>query len=191
MKEFRHILPMSAAAVRIAALATALLSFAAGFIVAAHAIAGTQGAQARPEKPAGKSPDQTPDKTATAPKSYVGTWKASFQGEVFAVLVLKEHNGAFSGTLNNFDVVFDKDGNLADGTHQDQGDAPLLNVRVKEGAVYFVVIQKDQYNPSTEWKFVPKSADEAELWPMLDNQPYSSRGITAKPVLMLREPAKP
>jgi len=187
MKEFRHTLAMSAAVARIVALATVSLLFAVGFIVAPRASAGTQGAQAQPEKLAGKSPDK-----ATLPlKSCMGTWKASFQGEVFAVLVLKEHNGAFSGTLNNFDVVFDKDGNLADGTHQDQGDAPLLNVRIKEGAVYFVVIQKDQYNPSTEWKFVPKTADEAELWPMLDNQPYSSRGIAAKPIPLLRDHPKP
>jgi len=189
MKHIRRNVSATRLAKRILTPATMTLLILYGSVVASRVGAAPRGAQAQPEKPADRSPEKSPDKTLFL-KSCVGTWKASFQGEVFAVLVLKEHNGALSGTLNNFDVVFDKDGNLTDGTHQDQGDAPLLNVRVKEGALYFVVIQKDQYNPSTEWKFVPKSANEAELWLMLDNQPYSSRGITAKPIPMLREPAK-
>ncbi len=130
--------------------------------------------------------ERTPDL-----KLFTGTWKASFQGEVFAILILKEQGGAITGTLNNFDVSLDKEGNLAPGTHKDEGDAPLLNVRFRSGALYFVAIQKDQYNPSTEWKFVPTSAQEAELTQMLDNQPYTTNGVPAKPIRMLREHTKP
>src|SRR5690242_16028084 len=67
-------------------------------------------------------------------KSFVGTWKATFKGQVFATLILKEQDGKLSGTLNNFDVITDKAGNLIDGTHEDDGDAPLLNVHFKSGA---------------------------------------------------------
>jgi hypothetical protein len=124
-------------------------------------------------------------------KAFVGTWKASFNGEVFAILVLKQQGGALSGTLNNFDISVDKDGNLSDGTHKDQGDAPLLNARFRSGALVFVVMQKDQYAPSTEWKFAPKSADEGELTPVLDHQVNAPKDMIVKPIRMVREHAKP
>jgi len=124
-------------------------------------------------------------------KTFVGTWKASFNGEVLAVLVLKEQGGGLSGTLNNFDISVDKEGNLIDPTHKDQGDAPLLNARFRSGALSFVVMQKDQYAPSTEWKFIPKSADEGELTPILDHQVNAPKDMIVKPIRMVREHAKP
>ncbi len=129
----------------------------------------------------------------TAPdlKTFVGTWKATFNGEVLAILVLKEQGGALSGTLNNFDISVDKEGNLIDPTHKDQGDAPLLNARFRSGALLFVVMQKDQYAPSTEWKFLPKSADEGELTPVLDHQVNAPKDMIVKPIRMIREHTKP
>lgn len=168
----------SALATAIVLLGGALLVALAGFAAAPRAASAAQ--EARP--PAGKTPDL---------KLFTGTWKASFQGEVFAILILKEQDGALTGTLNNFDISLDTEGNLAPGTHKDQGDAPLLNVRFKAGALCFVAIQKDQYNPSTEWKFVPTSAQEAELTQMIDGQPYTTNGVPAKPIRMLREHTKP
>ncbi|MGC2419244.1 MAG: hypothetical protein WA434_15985, partial [Candidatus Acidiferrales bacterium] len=94
-------------------------------------------------------------------------------------------------TLNNFDIGRDKNGNLDDDTHIDVGDGPILNVHLRSGALYFVAIQKDQYSPSTEWKFVPKNALEGELTQMLDGQPYSPNGAIPKPMLMLRDHPKP
>lgn len=129
--------------------------------------------------------------TARDLKAFVGTWKATFNGEVLAILVLKERGGALSGTLNNFDISVDKDGNLIDPTHRDQGDAPLLNTHFKSGALDFVVMQKDQYAPSTEWKFVPKSGDEGELTPVLDHQVNAPKDMIVKPIRMIREHAKP
>jgi len=167
-----------AALARVTALLAVPFWLLLGLASASCAAASPQNAQQQAEKPLDL-------------KACVGTWKASFQGEVFAVLVLKETKGELTGTLNNFDLVFDRDGNLAEGTHKDQGEAPLLNVRVKEGALYFVVLQKDQYYPSTEWKFVLKNAGEAELTPMLDNQPYASNGVVAKSIPMFRERPKP
>jgi hypothetical protein len=124
-------------------------------------------------------------------KTFVGTWTGNFNGEVFAILVLKEQGGALSGTLNNFDISVDKEGNLIEPTHKDQGDAPLLNARVRSGALLFVVMQKDQYAPSTEWKFAPKSADEGELTPVLDHQVNAPKDMIVKPIRMVREHAKP
>jgi hypothetical protein len=124
-------------------------------------------------------------------KTFVGTWTANFNGEVFAILVLKEQGGALSGTLNNFDISVDKEGNLIEPTHKDQGDAPLLNARLRSGALLFVVMQKDQYAPSTEWRFAPKSADEGELTPMLDHQVNAPKDMIVKPIRMVREHAKP
>ena len=124
-------------------------------------------------------------------KAFVGTWKANFQGELLAILILKERGGKLSGTLNDFDLAFDKDGNLADGTHIDFGDAPLLNVHFKGGALYFTAIEKDQYRPATEWKFVPVSAREGELTPLLDNQLDKPKDMVVKPIRMVREHAKP
>jgi hypothetical protein len=135
---------------------------------------------------AGQTKENPPDL-----KAFLGTWKASFNGDVFAVLVLKEQGGTLSGTLNNFDISVDKDGNLTDGTHKDQGDAPLLNARFKSGALVFVVMQKDQYAPSTEWKFAPRSADEGELTPVLDHQLNAPKDMVVKPIRMVREHAKP
>lgn len=120
-------------------------------------------------------------------KTFLGTWKASFNGEVFAILVLREERGSLAGTLSNFDISVDKDGNLVDGTHKDSGDAPLLNARFRSGALVFVVMQKDQYAPSTEWKFIPKSPDEGELTPLLDHQANAPKDMIAKPIRMVRE----
>jgi hypothetical protein len=126
--------------------------------------------------------DATPDL-----KTFVGTWKASFHGEVFAILVLREERGSLAGTLNNFDISVDQDGNLVDGTHKDSGEAPLLNARFRSGALVFVVMQKDQYAPSTEWKFIPKSGEEGELTPLLDHQVNAPKDLIAKPIRMVRE----
>ncbi|MBZ5501996.1 MAG: hypothetical protein LAN59_07075 [Acidobacteriia bacterium] len=164
------------------ALATVFVLLGGAFLFALAAAPRAVSAAQQVKPAAEKAPDL---------KSFTGTWKASFQGEVFAILILKEKGGDLTGTLNNFDISLDKEGNLAPGTHKDQGDAPLLNVRFKSGALYFVAIQKDQYNPSTEWKFVPTSAQEAELTQLIDNQPYATNGVPAKPIRMLREHAKP
>jgi len=126
------------------------------------------------------------------PKPFLGTWKGSFGGKVFAILVVKQdERGDIAGTLNNFDIGRDKSGSLDDDTHIDFGDGPILNVHLRAGALYFVAIQKDQYSPSTEWKFVPKTASEGELTQMLDGQPYSPNGSIPKPILMLRDHPKP
>ena len=124
-------------------------------------------------------------------KAFVGTWRGSFQGEVFAILILKEQDGRLKGTLNDFDLAFDKDGNLADGTHIDFGDAPLLNVHFKSGALFFTAIEKDQYRPATEWKFVPLNPQEGELTPLLDNQLDKPKDMVVKPIRMVRGRAKP
>jgi len=139
---------------------------------------------------ANQNAEQAKDNPADL-KTFVGTWTAKFNGEVLAILVLKEQGGALSGTLNNFDISVDKEGNLIDPTHKDQGDAPLLNTRFRSGALLFVVMQKDQYAPSTEWKFAPKSADEGELTPVLDHQVNAQKDMIVKPIRMVREHAKP
>jgi hypothetical protein len=124
-------------------------------------------------------------------KSFVGTWQASFNGEVFATLVLRAKDGQLTGTLNNFDVSFDKEGNLADGTHRDLGDAPLLNPHLQSGVLFFVVMEKDAYHPSTTWKFVLRSTEEGELTLLLDNQPEAPQDRAIKPIRMYRAHPKP
>jgi hypothetical protein len=124
-------------------------------------------------------------------KPFVGTWKASFKGEVFAVLVLTEKDGKLNGTLNNFDVSFDPEGNLADDTHKDIGDAPLLNIHFQSGALVFVVMEKDAYHPSATWKFVPTTAEEGELTLLPESQPDAPANSKIKPIRMFRDHAKP
>lgn len=124
-------------------------------------------------------------------KSFAGTWKTTFKGQVFATLVLKEQDGKLSGTLNNFDVVTDKAGNLIDGTHADEGDAPLLNVHFKSGALYFVVLEKDQYSAGMNWKFTPLNAQEGTLTPLLNLQDNILPNVVIKPIQMLRVRSKP
>jgi hypothetical protein len=123
--------------------------------------------------------------------TFVGTWKGTYKGEVFAILILKEQGGKLSGTLNNFDISVDKDGNLDDGTHKDDGDAPLLNVHFKDGALYFIVLEKDQYRSGMNWKFVPLNAQEGELTPVLDHQEDVPKDKVVKPIRILRDRAKP
>ena len=123
-------------------------------------------------------------------KSFVGTWKATFKGDVFATLILKEQDGKLSGTLNNFDITTDKEGNLTDGTHTDNGDAPLLNIHFKSGALYFIVLEKDQYSAGMNWKFVPLNAQESELTPLLELQDNVPPNVVIKPIRMLREHPK-
>jgi len=124
-------------------------------------------------------------------KAFVGTWKARYKGDIFATLVLKQEHGTLSGTLNNFDLSVDKEGNLIDGTHKDDGDAPLLNVHFKSGALYFIVLEKDQYREGMNWKFVPLDAQQGELRPLLELQTDVPKNLVIKPIRMVREPAKP
>jgi len=144
--------------------------------------------QARPTvaRQGDKPTDSQPDL-----KAFVGTWKARYQGDVFATLILKQERGTLSGTLNNFDLSVDKQGNLIDGTHKDDGDAPLLNVHFKSGALYFVVLEKDQYRNGMNWKFMPLNARQGELTPVLDHQEDAPRDLVVKPIRMEREAAKP
>jgi len=124
-------------------------------------------------------------------KAFVGTWTASYKGDIFATLVLKQERGTLSGTLNNFDLSVDKEGNLIDGTHKDDGDAPLLNVHFKSGALYFVVLEKDQYREGMNWKFVPRNAQQGELSPVLELEADVPKDKVVKPIRMVREPTKP
>ena len=151
--------------------------------VAAVFLAGLFSVSARPaQTPAASAPDAAPDL-----KSFVGTWKASLHGEVFAILTIREERGGLAGTLNNFDLSVDKDGSLAEGTHKDDGDAPLLNAHFKSGALIFTVMQKDQYAPSSEWKFIPRSAHEGDLAPLIDYQISGPKDVAVKPIAMVRE----
>jgi len=158
----------------------------AGLVVSAAAILAASFPAHAAQNSSGSVKDTTPNL-----KTFVGTWKATYNGEVFAVLVLREERGGLAGTLNNFDISVDKDGNLTGGTHKDSGEAPLLNTRFKSGALVFVVMQKDQYAPSTEWKFIPKSADEGELTPLLEHQVNAPKDMIVKPIRMVRDRAKP
>lgn len=124
-------------------------------------------------------------------KPFLGTWKASFGGKVFAILVFKEDRGDLAGTLNNFDLGWDKNGNLDDDTHIDFGNGPIFNVQLRDGYVYFIAVQKDDYSPSTEWRFIPKNAKEGELTRLIDGKPFLLNGVVTKPILMRRESSKP
>ncbi len=165
----------------------ATIVLAASFFAFARIAAPVPSTLAGQNAPVPQTKEAKPDL-----KPFLGTWKGSFGEKVFAVLVVKQdERGDIAGTLNNFDIGRDKSGNLDDDTHIDVGDGPILNVHVRSGALYFVAIQKDQYAPSTEWKFVPKTASEGELTQMLDGQPYSPNGSIPKPILMLRDHPKP
>jgi hypothetical protein len=129
--------------------------------------------------------------TPPDPKPFLGTWKASFQGQPLVVLTLKEEKGTLDGRMNNFDLFFDKDGSLNSNTHIDVGDAPLLNIRFKSGAIVFTVIEKDQYHPASEWKFAPINDHEGDLTPMLEHNEDSPPGLVAKPIRLTREKPKP
>ena len=170
----RPVLKCAPMSCRLARHFTALLLLAGLFTVCRTARAAQNGTDA--------SKDAAPDL-----KSFVGTWKASFNGEVFAVLVLRKERGSLAGTLNNFDISVDKDGNLSEGTHKDSGEAPLLNAHFKSGVLEFVVMQKGQYAPSTQWKFAPKSADEGELTPLLEHQVNAPKDMVVKPIRMVLE----
>ncbi|HXW62842.1 MAG TPA: hypothetical protein VEJ45_09595 [Candidatus Acidoferrales bacterium] len=135
--------------------------------------------------------DKQPTDSRPDLRTFVGTWTATYKGEVFATLVLTQERGTLRGTLNNFDLSVDKEGNLTDGTHKDDGDAPLLNVRFKSGALYFIVLEKDQYRDGMNWKFVPINARQGELSPVLDHQADVPKDLVIKPIRMTREPAQP
>jgi hypothetical protein len=142
--------------------------------------------------PFARARQQNPPQAQAAPdlKEYVGTWKASFQGKVFAILVLRENHGFLEGTLNNFAIAVDKQGNLADGTHIDIGVSPLISPRFKNGALIFTVAQKDAYAQTTDWSFVVKSKREGELTENLDNQLEAPMSMVIKPIPMYRESAR-
>lgn len=119
-------------------------------------------------------------------RAYVGTWKASFHGKVFAILVLRENHGSLEGTLNNFEIAVDKQGNLTDGTHIDIGVSPLISPRFTNGALIFTVAQKDAYSQTTDWSFVLINRHKGELTENLDNQLEAPTSMVVKPIPMFR-----
>lgn len=153
-----------------------LFAAALAFVIAAIIVA--PGISAQRQSGAGSRPDLS---------AYVGTWKASFQGKVFAILVLREKRGSLEGTLNNFEIAVDQAGNLADGTHIDFGVSPLISPRFKNGALIFTVAQKDAYAQTTDWSFVVKNSREGELTEDLDNQIELPASTVIKPIPMFRE----
>jgi hypothetical protein len=137
--------------------------------------------------PAVRSAQQTNSSAQPDLGANVGTWKASFHGKVFAVLVLREdRRGSLEGTLNNFEIAVDKQGNLIDGTHIDIGVAPVISPRFKNGALIFTVAQKDAYAQTTDWTFVLKSKGEGQLTEILDNQIELPASTVIKPIPMFR-----
>lgn len=159
--------------------AAAVLACAALLAVAATLAAAP--ARARQRGDSSAAPDL---------RAYVGTWKGSFHGKVFAILVLREAHGALEGTLNNFEIALDKNGNLTSGTHIDIGDSPLISPRFRNGALIFTVAQKDAYSQTTDWSFVVKGNREGELTENLDTQLETPADIVAKPIRMLRTSAR-
>jgi len=157
--------------------ATALLGFA--LAVAAFAVLSAPSASARRQNDS--SATKGPEMGA-----YVGTWKATFQGKVFAVLVLREKRGSLEGTLNNFEIAVDRQGNLIEGTHIDIGVSPLISPRFKNGVLIFTVAQKDAYSQTTDWSFVVKDSREGELTENLDNQLETPMSVVIKPIQMYR-----
>ena len=155
---------------------TAILPLALSLVVLLAAIA-----------PAIRAARQSNSQSSPNVRAYVGTWKATFRGKVFAILVLREHRGALEGTLNNFEIAVDKQGNLTDGTHIDLGVAPLISPRFKDGALIFTVAQKDAYAQTTDWSFVVKNSREGELTEILDNQIELPASTIIKPITMFRE----
>ncbi|MDE3109903.1 MAG: hypothetical protein KGL02_08175 [Acidobacteriota bacterium] len=137
--------------------------------------------------PAIRAARQGNSRTRSDVRAYVGTWKARFHKKVFAILVLRENHGALEGTLNNFEIAADKQGNLTDGTHIDLGVAPLISPRLKDGALIFTVAQKDAYAQTTDWSFVVKNSREGELTEILDNQIELPANTIIKPISMFRE----
>lgn len=161
------------------ALAAALLA------VSAFAAAAAQGNQQSPDKPADLKP-------------FVGTWKATFRGQVFAILKLKEERGDLVGTMNNFDVRFDAQGNLTDGTYAiidltntAPADLPLISPHWKAGSLIFLVSQKDLYAQPIMWKFAVKNSKEGELTELPNGQLYAPSGGAIKPIRMTRDNPKP
>jgi hypothetical protein len=176
MMIWRH--PINSAAGKFARIRKAnrisLLAGAFALIFAAMAPATGAGQQ----KDAGARPDS---------RAYVGTWKAKFQGKVFAILVLREGSrGSLEGTLNNFEIAADKQGNLIDGTHIDIGASPIISPRFKNGALIFTVAQKDAYSQTTDWSFALKSKRKGELTEILDNQIEVPTSTVIKPIPMYR-----
>lgn len=141
--------------------------------------------------PAGARQQNSSSATSTPElRAYIGTWKATFQGKVFAILVLREKHGSIEGTLNNFAITVDKQGNLADGTHIDIGVSPLISPRFKNGALIFTVAQKDAYSQTTDWSFVVKSSHEGELTENLDTQLEAPMSMVVTPIRMFRPSAR-
>ncbi|MGA8871275.1 MAG: hypothetical protein WB460_09055, partial [Candidatus Acidiferrales bacterium] len=104
----------------------ATIVLAASFFTFACIAASLPSALAGQNAPAQQTKEAKPDL-----KPFLGTWKGSFGGKVFAILVVKQdERGDIAGTLNNFDIGRDKNGNLDDDTHIDVGDGPILNVHV-------------------------------------------------------------
>jgi hypothetical protein len=164
------------------ALSRATARLIAAFALMIFAVSAAPWAAAHQQS--GPSARKNPDLRA-----YVGTWKATFQGKVFAILVLREKHGSLAGTLNNFEIAVDQEGNLADGTHIDIGVSPLISPRFKNGALIFTVAQKDAYSQTTDWNFVVKNHRKGELTENLDNQLETPLNMVIKPIRMFREPS--
>jgi hypothetical protein len=80
--------------------------------------------------------------TASNAKQFVGTWKATFQGNVFLTLALRIDGNKLVGTMSHADIELNKAGELTKAEASGGAD-PIADLRVKDKILRITIKSAD------------------------------------------------
>ena len=69
---------------------------------------------------------------------FAGTWQGKFNGNLYVTLKLTKEGDHLTGTITNFDITTDPQGNLTAATVK-QGESQVSEARIADGALLVVV----------------------------------------------------
>jgi hypothetical protein len=123
-------------------------------------------------------------------KFFLGTWKASFKGDVILIITLKEENGKPFGTSESGFVHMDEKGEITEASSAEgKGKAILGNLHFQSGAMFFEV--PDTPDPPIRFKLTLRGPNAADAQILPDGLPEEMKKMIFKPIPMVRESTEP
>jgi hypothetical protein len=91
---------------------------------------------------------------------FAGTWEAKFNGTVFVVLKIHT-NGEITGSMTNFNLNVDEDGNIS-GAEAQAGESPIQKTKAQDDSLTFEW-NADPSEPALKFELKATGTQEAQL----------------------------
>ena len=121
-------------------------------------------------------------KSDTPSQSYSGTWKAAYEGKVFAIVELTSKNHHVLGTVSAGQVNVDRNGEVNEVTKEADGGADIFDVKDNGSTLSFKAKDGDDVD---QYEMRITGEDRAELKLILKEAPPEGTSLP-KPFKMIR-----